>query len=40
MTENKNSQEVLLRVRGAKTYFPIKKGIMKHTIGYVKAVDV
>ena len=39
MTENKNSQEVLLRVRGAKTYFPIKKGIMKHTIGYVKAVD-
>ncbi|MGM9588825.1 MAG: ABC transporter ATP-binding protein [Faecousia sp.] len=36
--ENKE-KEVLLKVRNAKTYFPIKKGIMKRTVGYVKAVD-
>ena len=36
--ENKE-KEVLLKVRGAKTYFPIKKGLMKRTVGYVKAVD-
>ncbi len=36
--ENKK-KEVLLKVRGAKTYFPIKKGLMKRTVGYVKAVD-
>ena len=36
--ENKE-KEVLLKVRGAKTYFPIKKGLMKKTVGYVKAVD-
>lgn len=33
------NKEVLLKVRGAKTYFPIKKGILKKTVGYVKAVD-
>ena len=32
-------KEVLLKVRGAKTYFPIKKGLMKRTVGHVKAVD-
>ncbi len=36
--ENKE-KEVLLKVRNAKTYFPIKKGLMKRTVGYVKAVD-
>ena len=36
--ENKE-KEVLLKVRGAKTYFPTKKGLMKRTVGYVKAVD-
>ena len=36
--ENKE-KEVLLKVRGAKTYFPIKKGLMKRTVGHVKAVD-
>lgn len=36
--ENKE-KEVLLKVRNAKTYFPIKKGLMKKTVGYVKAVD-
>lgn len=32
-------QEVLIRVRGLKTYYPVKKGIFKRTAGYVKAVD-
>lgn len=36
--ENKE-KEVLLKVRNAKTYFAIKKGLMKRTVGYVKAVD-
>ena len=34
-----NEKEILLKVRGAKTYFAIKKGLMKRTVGYVKAVD-
>ena len=33
------NKDILLKVRNAKTYFPIKKGIMKRTVGYVKAVD-
>lgn len=33
-----NEKEILLKVRGAKTYFAIKKGLMKRTVGYVKAV--
>lgn len=33
------NKEVLLKVRNAKTYFPIKKGVMKRTVGHVKAVD-
>ena len=33
------NKEVLLKVRHAKTYFPIKKGLFKRTVGYVKAVD-
>lgn len=31
--------EVLLSVKGLKTYFPVKKGVFKRTVGYVKAVD-
>ncbi|WP_312641498.1 ABC transporter ATP-binding protein [Hydrogenoanaerobacterium sp.] len=34
-----NKKEVLLSLKNAKTYFPIKKGVMKKTVGYVKAVD-
>ncbi len=34
-----NKKEVLLRVKGLKTYFPIKKGVFRRTVGYVKAVD-
>ena len=33
------NKEILLKVRNAKTYFPIKKGVLKKTVGYVKAVD-
>ena len=33
------SDRTLLSVRGLKTYFPIKKGIFKRTVGHVKAVD-
>ena len=29
----------LLRVDNLKTYFPIKKGLLRRTVGYVKAVD-
>ena len=29
----------LLKIKGAKTYFPVKKGILRRTAGYVKAVD-
>ncbi len=29
----------LLRIEGLKTYFPIKKGVLRRTVGYVKAVD-
>ena len=34
-TENKN----LIEVRHLKKYFPIKDGLIAHTVGYVKAVD-
>ena len=29
----------LLRVDNLKTYFPIKKGLLRRTVGYIKAVD-
>jgi len=29
----------LLQVRDLKTYFPIKRGVLSHTVGWVKAVD-
>jgi len=34
-----NNKVVLLKLRGVKVYFPIKKGIFKKTVGYLKAVD-
>ncbi len=33
------NKEVLLRVRNARTYFPIRRGIIKRTVGHVRAVD-
>lgn len=31
--------DVLMKIEGLKTYFPVKKGIFKRTVGHVKAVD-
>ncbi|WP_029695376.1 ABC transporter ATP-binding protein [Lacrimispora indolis] len=39
MSENKERKEILISVKGLKTYYPVKKGIFKRTAGYVKAVD-
>ncbi len=32
-------QNVLLEVKGLKKYFPVQRGFLKRTVGYVKAVD-
>jgi len=32
-------QEVLLDVRGLKKHFPIQRGLLRRTVGYVRAVD-
>ena len=34
-----NPNNYLLKVDGLKTYFPVKKGLLRRTVGYVKAVD-
>ena len=39
MGEQAASAEMLLEVKGLKKYYPVKKGIMKKIVGYVKAVD-
>lgn len=36
---NRLDEEIVLRVNGLKKYFPIEKGFLKRTKGYVKAVD-
>lgn len=36
MAENK---DIILKLRGVKAWFPVQKGILKRTVGYVKAVD-
>jgi len=33
------AQETILSLKGVETYFPIKKGIIKRTAGFIKAVD-
>lgn len=33
------SSDALVKVKNIKKYFPIKKGVMKKTVGHVKAVD-
>ncbi|WP_077617296.1 ABC transporter ATP-binding protein [Bacillus sinesaloumensis] len=38
-TLDKNNENVLLEVKNLKTYYPIKGGFMRKTIGHVKAVD-
>ncbi|MCC6475190.1 MAG: dipeptide ABC transporter ATP-binding protein, partial [Burkholderiales bacterium] len=37
--EAQDSDEILVRIEGLKVHFPIKKGVFKHTVGHVKAVD-
>ena len=31
--------EVILKLENLKTYFPVKKGLFRRTVGHVKAVD-
>lgn len=33
------SREIILRIQGVETHFPIHKGVFKRTAGYIKAVD-
>lgn len=35
----KEKREVLIHVNGLKTYYPVKQGVFKRTVGHVKAVD-
>ena len=36
---HETEREVIFRIQGLKQWFPIKKGLMKKTVGHVKAVD-
>jgi peptide/nickel transport system ATP-binding protein len=36
---NGSQRNILLQVKGLKKYFPIQKGFLRRTVGYVKAVD-
>ncbi len=36
---NHTQTQTLLKVEELKTWFPIRRGILAHTVGYVKAVD-
>lgn len=38
-TQSTVSKNKLLEVKGLKKYFPIQKGLLRKTVGYVKAVD-
>jgi len=35
----KKERDVIVRVEGLKQYFPVRRGILRRTVGYVKAVD-
>jgi oligopeptide/dipeptide ABC transporter ATP-binding protein len=37
--KQKTDQDYILQAKNIKKYFPIKGGILKHTVGHVKAVD-
>jgi oligopeptide/dipeptide ABC transporter ATP-binding protein len=37
--EQSRNQETLLRVEGLCTWFPVKKGVLRRTVGHVRAVD-
>ncbi len=36
---SKHNTEPILEVKGLKTYFPIKKGVLQRTVGWLRAVD-
>lgn len=38
-SDNTNTNGFLLKVEDLKTYFPIRKGLLRRTVGYLKAVD-
>ncbi len=37
--DNEQNKDSLLRVNNLRTYFPVKRGLLRKTVGYVKAVD-
>ena len=37
--DNQSVKQPILEIRNLKTWFPIKRGVMARTVGYVKAVD-
>ena len=39
MTTAQTDRPALLSVRNLKKYFPVKRGLLQRTVGYVKAVD-
>ncbi|MCD6291148.1 MAG: ABC transporter ATP-binding protein [Anaerolineae bacterium] len=39
MAEQERRDNILLEVRGLKKYFPIQRGLLRRTVGYVRAVD-
>jgi len=39
MIEPKQNQDLLMQVKEIKKWYPIKKGILQHTIAHVKAID-
>ncbi|MBI5902473.1 MAG: ABC transporter ATP-binding protein [Deltaproteobacteria bacterium] len=39
LSEPHISRETLLKVTGLKAYYPVRKGLLKRIVGYVKAVD-
>jgi len=39
LAPSNQAKETLVKIEGLKCHFPIRKGLMKKTVGYVKAVD-
>ena len=39
MQNSADNREVILKLRGVRSWFPVQKGVFKRTAGYVKAVD-
>ncbi len=37
--KNKNSKIALVKLKNLQVYFPVKKGIFRHTVDHIKAVD-